>query len=324
MKAIVYMKYGSPSDVLELKEVERPVPKDNEVLIKIHSSSVNFANPSQVRGKPFITRLMGSGLFKPKNNIPGGDLSGVVEAVGKNVTQFKSGDEVFGDLADHGSGAYAEYVSAHERTIAHKPANLSHEESAVATQASVVALQGLRNEGQIKSGQKVLIVGSSGGIGTYAVQLAKYYGTEVTAVCSTGNIELVRSLGADHVIDYTKEDFVRKEQKYDLILATVSYRSIFDYRKALSQTGTYVATGGSMAQIFQPMILGGFMSKKGGQSFKTLTHKTSQDDLTFIKSLFEAGKLKSVIDKRYSLSDIVKALEYYEIGHTRGKIAITI
>jgi NADPH:quinone reductase-like Zn-dependent oxidoreductase len=324
MKAIIHTKYGPPADVLELKEVEKPTPKNNEVLVKIHASSINYANPTQVRGKPFIIRLMGSGLFKPKNNIPGGDISGVVEAVGKDVTRFKPGDEVFGDLADDGFGAYAEYVSAPEKTIANKPANVSHEESAVASQASVVALQGLRNEGQIQSGQKVLIVGSSGGVGTYAIQLAKSFGAEVTAVCSTGNMELVRSLGADNVIDYTKEDFVKNGQNYDLILATVGYRSIFDYKKALSPTGTYVATGGTMAQIFQPMLLGGLLSKKGGQSFKGLFHKTNRDDLFFIKDLIEANKLKSIIDKRYSINDIVPALEYYEEGHTRGKVAITI
>jgi NADPH:quinone reductase-like Zn-dependent oxidoreductase len=321
MKAIVCTKYGPP-EVLQLKEVEKPTPKDNEVLVKIHAASVTFSNLILVSGKPFLGRLAG-GLLKPKIKIPGSDIAGRVEAVGVNVKQFKPGDEVFGDLSRCGKGGYAEYVSVPENALALKPANISFEEAAAVPEAALVALQALRDKGQIQKGQKVLIYGASGGIGTFAVQIARYFGAEVTGVCSTKNLKLVRSLGADHVIDYTKEDFVKSGQRYDLILATAGYRSIFDYKRALSPRGIYVATGGSLAQTFQALLLGPWISMTGSKKLSALLVKPNKD-LGFIKELIEAGKVKPVIDRRYKLSEAAEAFRYYGEGHARGKVVITV
>ena len=322
MKAIVCTKYGPPG-LLRLEEVAKPAPGDSEVLVGVYASSVCWANLALVRGKPFVTRLMAGGLLKPGYRIPGGDIAGRVEAVGRNVKQFKPGDEVYGDMGDSGFGAFAEYICVPEKTIARKPANVSFEEAAAACQAAVVALQGLRDMGKVRPGQKVLIYGASGGIGTFAVQLARHFGAEVTGVCSTRNLDMVRSIGADHVVDYTKEDFSRNGRHYDLILATAGYRSIFDYRRALSPNGTYVAIGGAMAQVFQPIFLGPLLST-GGKKLSTLSHKINQSDLVFIKGLLEAGKIKSVIDRRYTLSEVPEALEYFGGGHARGKVVITV
>lgn len=290
MKAIVYNKYGSP-DVLKLKEVEKPVPKDGEVLVKVHASSVNKGNLLLLEGKPFLARLV-YGLLKPKYTIPGGDIAGRVEAVGKNVKQFKLGDEVFGDLVECGFGGYAEYVSVPENALALKPANLSFEEAAAVPMAAVTALQGLQNKGKLQSGQKVLIYGASGGIGTFAVQIAKSFGAEVTAVCSTRNLDIARSIGADHVIDYTKEDFTKKEQRYDLILAANGYQPISAYERALSPNGIYVMSGGSMAQMSQAMLLGPWISMTGNKKMGNFLHRPNQKDLVFVKELIEAGKVK--------------------------------
>jgi NADPH:quinone reductase-like Zn-dependent oxidoreductase len=322
MKAIVCTKYGSP-DVLGLKEVEKPTPGDNEVLVEVHASSVNYNNLAQVKGKPFIARLW-LGLLKPRHKIPGGDIAGRVEAVGRNVKQFQPGDEVFGDLSECGYGAFAEYVCVPENAIALKPANISFEEAAAIAQAAVVALQGLRDKGQIQMGQNVLIYGASGGIGTFAVQIAKSYGAEVTGVCSTRNLDMVRSIGANHVIDYTKEDFTKNGQRYDLILATAGYRSIFDYKRALSPKGIYVMTGGSMAQIFQATLLGPWISITGSKKLGNLMAKQNKKDLYVMKELIEAGKVKPVIDRRYSLSEVAEAFRYYEERHARGKVVITV
>jgi NADPH:quinone reductase-like Zn-dependent oxidoreductase len=323
MRAIVYHKYGSP-DVLKLEEVEKPTPQDDEVLIKVHASSVNYNNPAQVRGKPFLARLW-FGLLKPKYTIPGGDIAGRVEAVGRNVIQYKPGDEVFGDLSSCGFGAYAEYVCVPENLLALKPANLKFEEAAAVPQAAAyVALQALRDKGEIQSGQKVLIYGASGGIGTFAVQLAKSFGAEVTGVCSTRNVDMVCLIGADHVIDYTKEDFTKNGQRYDLIVATAGYRSIFDYKRALSPKGIYVATGGSLAQVFQAMLLGPVISMTGRNKMGNLLARPNQKDLVFMKDLLEAGKVKPVIDRRYTLSEVAEALRYYGEGHARGKVVITV
>ncbi|MGD0177814.1 MAG: NAD(P)-dependent alcohol dehydrogenase [Candidatus Bathyarchaeia archaeon] len=323
MKAIVHTKYGPP-DVLELKEVEKPIPNDNEVLVKIHAASVNAADWHIVRGKPFLMRLMGFGLIKPKNKIPGADMAGRVEAVGRNVKQFQPSDEVFGDLAKFGLGAFAEYVCAHENALALKPANISFEEAAAVPLAAVTALQGLRDKGQIQPGQKVLINGASGGVGTFAVQIAKSFGAEVTGVCSTRNLDMVRSIGADQVIDYTSEDFTQNEQRYDLILAANGYHSISDYKRALSPEGTYVVTGGSMAQLFQAMLLGPWISMTGSKKMGSLSMRINQEDLVFMKELLEAGKVKPVIDRRYKLSEVAEALRYLEEGHARGKVVITV
>ena len=322
MKAMVYTTYGSPGEVLEYKEVEKPAPDDGEVLIKIHASSITFGDLAAVKGEPLVVRLS-LGLVEPKYKIPGKDVAGQVEAVGANVKQFKPGDEVFGDLSESGWGAFGEYVSAPEDALVQKPANITFEQAAAVPESAVVALQGLRDKGQIQSGQKVLIYGASGGIGTFAVQIAKSFGAEVTGVCSTRNLDLVRSIGADHVIDYTKEDFTQNGQAYDLILATAGYRSIFDYKRALSPEGYYVATGGSMAQIFQPMLLGPWLSS-GGRKMTSLAMKPDKSDLNFIKELIEAGKVVPVIDKSFPLNELPAALRYYGEGHTRGKVVITV
>lgn len=322
MKAVISTKYGPP-DVLQLREVEKPTPGDNEVLIKVEAASVNFGDTSFARGKPFLARLMGAGLLKPKNPILGSDIAGRVEAVGRNATQFKPGDEVFGDVSESGWGGYAEYDAVPEHVLALKPTNLTFEQAAAVPQAGVVALQGLRDKGRIQSGQKVLIVGASGGIGTFAVQIAKAFGAEVTGVCSTRNVHLVRSIGADHVIDYTHEDFSRNGQRYDLILATAGYRSILDYRHALSPNGIYVMTGGTMTQVFQAMLLGNLLST-GGRTLCALAAEPDQRDLNFMKDLIEASKVVPVIDRCFSLSEVPEAMRYYGTRHARGKVVITV
>ena len=256
MKAVVYTKYGSP-DVLQIKDVEKPAPKDNEVLIKIHAASVNAYDWHFLTADIFLIRLMGGGLLKPKYTRLGADIAGRVEAVGKNVKQFQPGDEVYGMV----KGGFAEYACALEDALALKPSNLSFEEAAAVPMAAVTALQGLRDEGQIQAGQKVLINGASGGVGTFAVQIAKSFGAEVTAVCSTRNVDQARSLGADHVIDYTKEDFTKSGQQYDLILAANGYHPLSAYKRALTPKGIYVMAGGSKAQIFQAMLMGSWMSE---------------------------------------------------------------
>src|SRR5436309_8575502 len=302
MKAIVYTKYGSP-DVLQLKEVAKPTPKDNEVLVKVHAASVNAGDWHLLRAKPFLMRLMGYGLLKPKHTILGSDIAGWVEAVGRNITQFQSGDEVFGNTAKYGFGGFAEYVSVPEEALVLKPTTLSFEEAAAVPQAALTALQGLRDKGHIQKGQKVLINGASGGIGTCAVQLAKSFEAEVTAVCSTRNLDIVRSIGADQVIDYTQEDFTRNGQRYDLILAVNGYHSISAYKRALNPEGTYVTTGGSNAQMFQTMLLGPLISRTGRQKMGNSAHQPNQKDLAFMKELLEAGKVVPVIDRRYPLGE---------------------
>jgi NADPH:quinone reductase-like Zn-dependent oxidoreductase len=321
MKAIVYEKYGPPN-VLQLKEIEKPVPKENEVLIKVHAASITFGDLAAVKGEPFMVRFT-LGLREPKYKTPGKDVAGEVEAVGANVKEFKVGDAVFGDLSECGWGAFAEYVSAPENAIVHKPANSSFEEAAAVPESAVVALQGLRELGHIQPGQKVLIYGASGGIGTFAVQIAKSFGTHVTGVCSTRNLDLVRSLGADLVIDYTKEDFTQSGGQYDLILATAGYRSLFDYKRALAPGGHYVATGGEMAQIFQPMLLGPWLSTDG-RKMTNLAMKPNKHDLTFVKGLIEDGKVKPVIDQCFPLSEAPEALRYYGQGRSRGKVVVTM
>lgn len=320
MKAIEYKKYGSP-EVLKLNEIEKPSPKDNEVLVKVIAASVNAADWHLMRGEPFMARLA-FGLFKPKIQILGADVSGKVEAVGKNVKDLKPGDEVFGDVSESGWGGFAEYVCADENAFILKPVNMSFEESAAVPLASVTALQALRNKGEIKQGKKVLINGASGGVGTFAVQIAKYFGAEVTGVCSTGNLEMVRALGADYVIDYTKEDFTKNGKSYDLILAANGYHPIFDYKRALSSKGICVITGGSMSQLYQVLLLGPLLSSKSGKKMCNLLMKPVKKDLVFMKDLIEMGKVKPVIDKRYSFNETADAIRYLEEGHARGKVVI--
>lgn len=321
MKAVVCNHYGPPG-ALALEEVPMPVPKNDEVLVNVHAASVTFSSLALVSGRPFIARLAGAGLVKPKNRIPGSDIAGRVEAVGRNVTKFVPGDEVFGDLSGCGRGGFAEYVCAPEHALAKKPGNISFEEAAAVPEAALVALQALRDKGQIRKGQKVLIYGASGGIGSFAVQIARYFGAEVTGVCSAGNADLVRSIGADHIIDYTTEDFTKNGQQYDLILATAGYRSIFDYRRSLGPGGIYVATGGAMAQIFQGILLGPFLST-GGKRMGSMLVEPNRD-LDFMREIIEAGRVKPVIDRCYPLHLTAEALQYYGKGHARGKVVITV
>jgi NADPH:quinone reductase-like Zn-dependent oxidoreductase len=322
VKAIVYTKYGSP-DVLELKEVEKPTPKDDEVLIKVHAAAVNAGDWHLLRGVPFLVRLM-SGVLKPKNRILGADIAGRVEAVGRNVKQFRPGDEVFGDLSGCGFGGFAEYVCARENALASKPASMTFEEAAAVPSAGVTALQALREKGQIQLGQKVLINGASGGVGTFAVQIAKSFGAEVTGVCSTRNVDMVRSIGADQVIDYTQEDFTKNGQRYDLIMAVNGYHPISAYKRALSPRGMYVMTGGANAQMFQAMLLGPWISMTGRKKMGNVLKKSNQKDLVFMKELLEASKVVPVIDRRYPLSEVAEALRYVEEGHAKGKAVITV
>jgi len=316
MKAIVYTKYGPP-DVLQFKEIATPTPADDEVLIKLYAASVNPRDWHFMRGH---VRLMGGGLRKPKVTRLGVDVAGQVEAVGRNVTQFKPGEEVFGACR----GAFAEYVCAVEDKLALKPANISFEDAAAVPMAAITALQGLRDKGRIQPGHKVLVDGASGGVGTFAVQIAKSFGAEVTAVCSTRNVDTARSLGADHVIDYTREDFTQSGQRYDLILGANAYHSIFDYRRALSRNGIFVMVGGGWIQILQAMLLGPFLSWIGSKKVRFFIAKINTKDLDFLKDLLEAGKVVPVIDRRYPLSDVAEALRYLEEGHAQGKVVITV
>ncbi len=323
MKAFVYYNYGSP-DVLKLEEVEKPVARDDEVLIKVYAASLNAADWHSLTADIFLMRLMGNGFLKPKNKILGADIAGRVEAVGKNVSQIKPGDEVFGDISGCGLGGFGEYVCARADVLALKPSNLTFEEAAAVPMAAVTALQGLRDQGQIQSGQKVLINGASGGVGSFAVQIAKTIGAHVTAVCSPAKADLVRSLGADQVIDYTREDFTKSEPRYDLIFAANGYHPILDYKRALKPRGIYVMAGGTMAQIFEALLLGPLFSKAGGQKMVGFTAHPDRSDLMYIKELLEAGKIAPVIDRRYPFIEIPEAFRYFGEGHTRGKIVITI
>jgi NADPH:quinone reductase-like Zn-dependent oxidoreductase len=322
MKAMIYTQYGSP-DVIQFKEVEKPTPKDDEVLIKVHAASVNAGDWHYLRGAPWLFRLA-SGLLKPKNIFLGADVAGRVEAVGQNVTQFQPGDEVFGDLSASGRGAFAEYVCASETALVLKPANISFEEAAAVPVAAVAALQGLQSRMQIQPGQRVLINGASGGVGSFAVQIAKAFGAEVTAVCSTRNVGRMRSIGADHVIDYTQEDFTQNGQQYDLILAANGYHPLSAYQRALSPDGTYVMSGGAMAQLFEAMLLGPLVSMTGKKKMGNLMAKPDKEDLVFMKELLQAGKVKPVIDRYYPLSEVAEAIRYLESGHAQGKVIITV
>lgn len=322
MKAIVYEKYGSP-DVLELKEVDKPVPGDDEVLIKVHAASINDWDWGLLKGTPFLIRLITFGLLKPKIKILGVDTAGQVEAVGKNVTKFQPGDEVFGDISECGFGAFAEYVCARENALALKPAGMTFHEAAAIPHAAMLAVQGLRDRGQIQPGQKLLVNGAGGGVGTFAVQIAKLYGVEVTGVDSPGKLDMLRSMGFDHVIDYTREDFTKNGQCYDLILDVKTNRSVFDYTRALSPNGIYVTVGGSMTRIFQALLLGPLISMIVKKKIHILALKPNKD-LTYMIELFEAGKIKPVIDGPYKLSEVPEALRLFGEGKHKGKIIITV
>jgi NADPH:quinone reductase-like Zn-dependent oxidoreductase len=320
MKAIVYTKYGPPA-VFQLKEVEKPTPKDDEVLVKVHAASVNSWDWELLRKKPSMVSL--GRRSDPRYKILGADIAGQVEAVGRNVKQFQPGDEVFGDLCQSGFGGFAEYVCARENALAMKPANMTFEEAAAVPQAGLLALQGLRNKGQIQPGQKVLINGAGGGVGTFAVQIAKSFGADVTGVDSTMKLDMMRSIGADHVIDYTQDDYTKNGQRYDLILDVKVYRSIFDYKRALRPRGTFLAVGGSWARIFQLLLLGPLIRMGGGKKMGILVYKPNKDS-AFLIDLIEAGKVVPVIDRRYPLSEVPEALRYLGEGHTLGKVVITV
>jgi NADPH:quinone reductase-like Zn-dependent oxidoreductase len=322
MKAVVYTHYGGP-DVLQLKDVEKPQPRDDEVLISVHAASVNAADAYLLKGKPLFLRLE-YGLLRPKKQILGADIAGRVEAIGRNVKTLQPGDEVFGDLSGCGWGGLAEYVAVPGAAVTAKPAGATFEEAASVPMAAVTALQGLRDKGRIQAGQKVLIHGASGGVGTFAVQLAKAFGAEVTAVCSASKMDLMHMLGADRIIDYTREDFSRNGQRYDLILVTNGSRSPFDYRRALKPNGACVVTGGAMRQIFQTMFLGPALSRAGNKRLVTLLARPNRQDLNVMKDLIEAGKITPVIDRRYPLAEAPEALRYLGAGHARGKVVITV
>lgn len=322
MKAIIYTKYGPP-DVLALQQVEKPTPQDDEVLVKIHAVSLNQYDWHLLTADIFLVRLMGGGLLKPKRGAPGADIAGRVEAVGANVTHFQIGDEVFGDIAAVGGGGCAEYACAPEKLLAHKPTNLSFEQAAAVPMAGVTALQGLRDVGKIQAGQKVLIQGAAGGVGTFAVQTAKMYGADVTAVCSTRNLEQARALGADAVIDYTKTDFTRAGKQYDLIFAANGYHSLAAYKRALTPNGIYVMAGGTMRQIFDAVLWGAWHSR-GGQKMGNVMAHPSQEDLLFLKEQIEAHKIIPVIDRCYPLRETADAMRYLGQGHARGKVILTV
>src|SRR5260370_6058399 len=309
MKAIVYHTYGS-ADVIEVKEVAKPTPKDNEVLVKVHAASVNSWDWDLLRGKPFLARLVGGGVFKPKYQILGADIAGRIEAVGRNVRQCQTGEEVFGDLSGGSWGGFVEYVCAHENAVLLKPARMTFEEAAAVPQAALLALQGLRDKGQIKPGQKVLINGAGGGVGTFAVQIAKACGAEVTGVDSTRKLDLLRSLGADPVIDYTQADFTNNGQRYALILDVWDSRSLFAYKRALRPKGMGVIIGGSLATIFQALLLGPWIALTWRKKLGLLIYKQNKD-LVVMKELLEAGKDVPVIDRRYPLTEVTQDLRYF-------------
>ena len=323
MKAIVYTKYGSP-DILHFDEVKKPDLNEEKVLVRVQAAAINAGDWHMLTGKPLLMRLAGIGLFKPKDTILGADIAGCVEAVGRSVKQLRPGDAVFGDIFGLGSGSFAEYVSVPESALVLKPSNVSFEEAASVPVAAVTALQGLRDQGHIQPGQKVLINGASGGVGTFAVQIAKAFGTEVTAVCSTRNLEMARSIGADLVIDYTKEDFTRNGLQYDLILAVNGYHPLSAYKRALAPRGIYVFIGGLPAQIFQSMLLGPLMSRNDGRKMRNVLKKANQKDLFTIRDLLEDGKIRPVIDASYPLGKTAEAFRYFEKGHVQGKVVITI
>ena len=318
MKAVVYHQYGSP-DVLQVAEIEKPTPNGNQILLKVHAVSVNAADYRPLSGKPFLIRLMMGGIFKPKDPRIGIDVAGRVEAVGANVKRFRPGDEVFGCA----NGAFAEYVLAKEKNLALKPANISFEEAAAVPVAALTALQGFRYVGGVRPEQKVLIQGASGGVGIFAVQMAKMYGAEVTAVCSTRNLKMVRSFGTDHVIDYTREDFTQNGKKYDLIFAVNGYHSLSAYRRSLTPQGNYVCAGGTFPQIFQAMLLGRFMSKKGGKTLSSMgISNVNQDDMDQLAKLLQEGKIFPVIDRCYPLREIVPAFRHVMENHAQGKVVV--
>jgi NADPH:quinone reductase-like Zn-dependent oxidoreductase len=318
VKALLYRRYGGP-DVLALADVPQPEARERDVLVRVHAASVNAADRVLLRGKPFVVRL-GMGFPRPRHSTLGFDVAGRVEAIGSAVTQFRAGEDVFGAS---NFGAFAEFVCVNQETLVPKPARVSFEEAAATPTAGYTALQGLR-KGRIDAGQKVLIDGASGGVGTFAIQIARAYGADVTAVCSTKNVEIARALGASRVIDYRHEDFTRDGQRYDLILAANAYRPLSDYRRALKPAGRYVMTGGGGVQILQAMLLGAFVSLTSRRRMGNIMAVAAKDDLVFLKQLLETGKIKPVIDRTVLLGDVPEAIRYLEQDHARGKVVVSV
>ena len=320
MKAIVQSAYGSP-DVLKLEEVEKPTPRDNEVMVSVHAVSLNGSDWEGLRGKPLYTRL--AGLRKPGNGILGSDIAGRVETVGKNVREFRPGEEVFGEMAGY-RGGLAEFACTPEELLARKPASMTFEQAAAIPQGAVIALQGIHLKGNVQPGQQVLINGAGGSAGSFAVQLAKYFGAEVTAVDNPGKLDFLKSLGADHVIDYTREDFTHNGKQYDLILDVIAHRSVFDYARALQPDGSYFAVGGSLITFFQILLLGPSIRRRTSKNVRILAVRRNRKDLDFITELYEAGKVVPIIDRRYPLNEAPEAIRYLGEGQARGKVIITI
>jgi NADPH:quinone reductase-like Zn-dependent oxidoreductase len=320
MKAIVYQQYGSP-DVLKLEQIAKPTPTDDEILIKVHAVSVNRSDWEGLIGKPLYARM--DGLRKPGNPILGSDVAGRVELVGKNNSQFHAGDEVFGEMGNY-HGGFAEYVCTRGKTWALKPASLTFEQAAAIPQAGVIALQGIRDKGQVQPGQKVLINGAGGGAGTFAIQLAKLYGAEVTGVDNAEKLDFMRSLGADHVMDYTREDFTKNGKSHNFILDLIAYRSAFAYARALQPNGSYYAVGGSVATFLQFFLFGPWIRRTSGKKVRLLAVQRNRKDLEYITELCETGKIVPVIDRRYLLSKVPEALRYLGEGHAKGKLVVTV
>lgn len=321
MKAVIRTKYGSP-DVLELAEADKPTPADNQVLIRVQAAAVNPLDWHILRGEPFLVRLMGFGLLSPKHRILGADMAGRVEAVGKDVQEFQVGDEVFGS----GMGGFAEYACVSQDNLALKPAAMTFEQAAAVPIAGITALQALRDHGQLQSGQHVLINGASGGVGTFAVQIARALGAQVTGVCSGKNVEMVKSIGADYVIDYTREDYWAGGKQYDLIVDNAAFYSIGKPLCVLKATGRYVVVGGSSStlSVLQSLIVNPLIARMKRRKVVSFIANVNRADLTFLKDLLEAGKLVPVIDRKYALSETPQAISYVEKGHTRGKVVITL
>jgi NADPH:quinone reductase-like Zn-dependent oxidoreductase len=321
MKAVLFETYGAPSVALQFKEIAQPLPNDQQVLVKVHAASVNALDWRGFTMPSLLVRFFSGGWRKPKDNTTGRDIAGVIEAVGKDVTRFQPGDEVFG----FAHGSFAEYALARESYLTLKPANRSFEEAAAVPVAALTALQAIRYAGGIGTGQHVLIQGASGGVGMYAVQLAKAFGAEVTAVCSTRNMKMARSLGADHVIDYTKEDFTKNDIQYDVILAANGYHSLWAYRRALKPQGVYVCAGGTLPQVLQALLFGRWFSQKGGRTLGSMgIAKIDQDDLTQLGELLKQGKIAPVIDRSYPLNETVDAIRYVIDHHAQGKVVIQV
>jgi NADPH:quinone reductase-like Zn-dependent oxidoreductase len=322
MKAIVQDKYGAPQDVLELQETDKPTIGDDNVLVRVHAAGVHIGDWLTINGLPYLIRLMGFGLTKPKNSVPGMEFAGHVEAVGNNVGKLQPGDEVFGWC----EGAFAEYVSVSQDALVPKPANVTFEQAAAVPISGFTALQAVRDQGKVESGQQVLVIGASGGVGTYAVQIAKSFGAEVTGVCSTRNVDMVRSIGADHVIDYAQEDIAQSGQRYDVILDMAGNRSLSDLRGALTPKGTLVIVGGSggrwlmgFGRTLRAVALSPFVS----QNLRQFMSTENREDLVALKELIESGEVTPVIDRTYPLSEAAEAVGHVGERHTRGKTVIT-